>query len=71
MRCETCNDVNIWSRLNIFWKRNTMFRLLGECIDLWCAMKKKTLLVSWNYINEEYQVLRVERGSYDYVWDVK
>jgi len=27
-----------------------------------------TLLIDWNHINENYQVVRVEGGSYEWLW---
>jgi len=66
MRYEKCD------RDRIFKKGNIMLRLLGGTLTRDSSRGGiMTLLVYWNNIDENYQVLIVEGDSYDFVCGLK
>ena len=76
-------SIYVWYELWIMWKcdrkkvffkkGNIVLRLFRICIELDIHLEEYilTLLVYWNHINEDYQVVRAEGDSYDWVYDLK
>ena len=68
---DVCNEVKVWS---IHRKGNTVLRLLLGCIDLWVSCEwddPDSTDIEWNQIDEVIQLVRVEGGSFDWVWGLK
>jgi len=72
MMCEVSYESNgnvtetVFSRKEIscwHWLGCALIRIILEGDIL-------NLLVYWNHINEDYYVMRVERDSYEWIWNI-